>query len=74
MDKRDELLILAIMALTIFCLVFLVWKVFFEHRLGIQEDREDEDGEVFQIEDQETFRMAKTPDNTGPTLKFVSQD
>jgi len=74
MDKRDELLILAIMALTIFCLVFLVWKVFFERRLGIQEDKEEEDGEVFQIEDHETFHIAKTPTTTGPSLKFVSHD
>jgi len=74
MDKRDELLILAIMALTIFCLVFLVWKVFFERCLGIQEDKEEEDGEVFQIEDHETFHMAKTPNSSGPSLKFVSHD
>lgn len=70
MDKRDELLMLAIMALSTFCLVFFVWKVLCERRFGIYTENVEEDGEEFQIDD--AFRMSKEEDNT--TVKFVGKD
>lgn len=74
MDKRDELLILAIMALTTFCLVFFLYKMFLEQRLELTNVSPDSDGEEFIIsDDHEHFHMS-TEDNRGSSLKYVSHD
>lgn len=74
MDKRDELLILAIMALTTFCLVFSLYKVLLERRLGLANVNCDSEGEEFIIsDDHEHFHMT-TEENRGSSLKYVSHD
>jgi len=74
MDKRDELLLLSIMAMTLFCMIFFFWKLLFEPRSGLY-DTVEEEGEEFIITDEpEPFRMSKTKEKRGPSIKFVGHD
>jgi len=73
MDKRDELLMFAIMMMTSFCLVFFLYKVFLERRLKFTSDSDDsEEEEVFDLSDENEHFHMSTEDNTESSLKLVS--
>jgi len=74
MDKRDELLMLAIMAMTLFCIIFCAWKLIFEPRLGLYDNLEEEGEEFIISDDHEHFRMSSTKVKKETSVKFVDRD